>query len=390
MNVDYWLFDADNHYYEPRDCFTRHIEARFADKAVRPRIDDSGEEALYFGSDRLEMAPVKFDKTEPPGSLKDIMRNKELTSFKGARSKEHMLPAYQDRDARLALMDEQRVEATLMLPSLGVGWEHETLHDLPAHYANLRSFNRWLEEDWGFGTDGRIIGVPLISLFDLDEALAETDRLLDLGIKAIHLRPTHVAGRSPADPYFDPFWARIQEAGVIPAFHFSDSGYTDLSGLWGEERRPNARAMSAMQWGFFVGDRPIMDTLASLIYHNLFGRFPHLTVLSIENGSSWVPYFLKQLRKGAAMGRYGPWPGGELTEHPIEIFKRHVMLTPYHEDDVIGLVHLLGAKSVLLGSDFPHPEGTKTPIEFADLLEGLPEQDVRLVLRDNLRDLLAA
>ena len=31
-------------------------------------------------------------------------------------------------------------------------------------------------------------------------------------------------------------------------------------------------------------DRPIMDTLAILIYHNLFGRFPGVQVMSVENG----------------------------------------------------------------------------------------------------------
>ena len=28
--LGYRLFDADTHYYEPDDCFTRHIEARFS------------------------------------------------------------------------------------------------------------------------------------------------------------------------------------------------------------------------------------------------------------------------------------------------------------------------------------------------------------------------
>ena len=31
MVVDYQLIDADGHYYEPDDCFSRHIEARFKD-----------------------------------------------------------------------------------------------------------------------------------------------------------------------------------------------------------------------------------------------------------------------------------------------------------------------------------------------------------------------
>ena len=30
-----FIFDADNHHYEPRDCFTRYMEPKFRDKAVR-------------------------------------------------------------------------------------------------------------------------------------------------------------------------------------------------------------------------------------------------------------------------------------------------------------------------------------------------------------------
>ena len=33
--LPYAIYDADNHYYEPDDCFTRHIEARFKDRCPR-------------------------------------------------------------------------------------------------------------------------------------------------------------------------------------------------------------------------------------------------------------------------------------------------------------------------------------------------------------------
>ncbi|MCO8127788.1 amidohydrolase [Acidimicrobiia bacterium EGI L10123] len=386
--LNYRLFDADNHYYEPRDCFTRHIEASFRDAAIRPELLETGEEVLYFGDRRLIFPTVKFDKCEPPGALKDILRSTKYGSFEEARSSENMHPAFQDRGERLKLMDEQGVETTLLLPTVGVAWEQETLHNVPAHYANLRSFNRWVEEDWGFGDDGRILGVPLISLVDLDEAVAETDRLLERGARVIHIRPAPIGGRSIADRYFDPFWSRIAEAGIPIAFHLADSGYTDVSAMWGEEPRPNARSVSALQWGFFFGDRPIMETLASLIYQNLFGRYPELKVMSIENGSAWVPYFLKQLDKGAKMGRYGAWPNGKPADRPSNYFRQHVKLTPYHEDDCVGLVQILGPEMVLLGSDYPHPEGTKSPAEFAHSLAGLGEQEVRLIMRDNLRELL--
>ena len=34
-NPGYRLVDSDMHYYEPDDCFTRHLEARYAERALR-------------------------------------------------------------------------------------------------------------------------------------------------------------------------------------------------------------------------------------------------------------------------------------------------------------------------------------------------------------------
>ena len=48
-------------------------------------------------------------------------------------------------------------------------------------YANFRAFNRWLEEEWGYGTDGRIFSPPLLSLLDVDRAVEELDRVLAAG-----------------------------------------------------------------------------------------------------------------------------------------------------------------------------------------------------------------
>jgi len=69
--------------------------------------------------------------------------------------------------------------------------------------------NRWLEEEWGFGADGRVFGVPLLSLVDVPLAVAELERLLARGARMVHLLAGPVldaagAGRSPGDPYFDP------------------------------------------------------------------------------------------------------------------------------------------------------------------------------------------
>jgi hypothetical protein len=111
-------------------------------------------------------------------------------------------------------------------------------------------------------------------------------------------------------------------------------------------------------------------------------------VASIENGSIWVRYLLESIDKKRGMGRNGPWPGGRLTRRPSEIFRERVFLTPFPEDDVMGLVELVGASQVLCGSDFPHPEGLGEPRGFLDLVKDLPAPALRGVMRDNARGLL--
>ncbi len=83
------------------------------------------------------------------------------------------------------------------------------------------------------------------------------------------------------------------------------------------------------------------------------------------------------------MGRNGPWIGGPLTERPTEIARRHIAVTPYPEDDVAGIVRDVGHEMLALGSDYPHAEGLAEPRDFQNLIDGLPADQQRWILRDN-------
>jgi predicted TIM-barrel fold metal-dependent hydrolase len=383
------IFDADNHYYEALDCCTRHIEPGQRDRAVR-YVKRDDQHLIYVGERLYTYGAVYVDHCGTPGSLIKFLRSlKSGVAGLHSEGDQPMPPEFRDRDRRLALMDAQGVEAALLLPSLGVTLEHFMKDDVAQTDANLSAFNRWLDEDWGFAYRGRIFSVPLLSLLDLDWALEELDWLLARGARAVHLRPGPQGGRSPADPLFDRFWARLDEARVPVVFHSSESGYNELySTAWGEDPNPRPYEQSAWQWMNCFGDRPILETLTSLIYYNLFDRFPNVRVASIENGSIWVRYLLESIDKKRGMGRNGPWPGGRLTRRPSEIFRERVFLTPFPEDDVMGLVELVGASQVLCGSDFPHPEGLGEPRGFLDLVKDLPAPALRGVMRDNARGLL--
>jgi len=389
MRLDYPTIDADNHYYETRDAFSRHIEARFASRTLRVERDADGEDHIVLDGRPYVFSPPKFDKTNPPGSLLANLHDPNRGDYASTFSAEAMLPAYRDRDARLALMDAQGIGAAVLLPSLAVCIEHPIRHDPELTDAVLRAFNRWVEEDWGYAYQQRIFAVPLLSLLDVDLACVELERVLAGGARMVHLKAGPVDGRSPADPHFDAFWARIDEAGIPVVFHIGDAGYSELFGAaWGEDPNPSVRTQSAFQWAFLHGDAPLMHTLGALTYHNLFGRFPNVRIVSIENGSDWVSYLLRQLDKKKGMGRQGPWPGGYFRGRPSEVLKQHLYLTPYPEDDVTALIEVAGVDHVLFGSDHPHPEGLAEPNDFVNLLAGLDDGSVRRVMRDNVAGLL--
>ena len=75
-------------------------------------------------------------------------------------------------------------------------------------------------------------------------------------------------------------------------------------------------------------------------------------------------------------------------EDPVEVFKRNIYVHPFHEEDPMGLVELLGADRVLFGSDYPHPEGLADPLSFVDELKALPHGDVAKIMGGNLNRLM--
>ena len=269
--------------------------------------------------------------------------------------------------------------------ALALSAEHY-VDDTEALYANLASYNRWYDEAWGFNYEDRIYATALLSLRDLDHAVALTDDIIARGAKVVLLPTGPAYGRSPGDPYFDPVWARLNEAGVVVALHVMPFWYFDaISPAWGHDDDPQAWRMSAWQWMNIYGERPVVDTISALIFDNLFGRHPRLRVLISEHGASWVPHTLHHMDKSRGMGRNGPWIGGQLGERPSAVFKQHVRVAPYPEDDIPGIVgELDGDDGVLVfGSDFPHPEGVVTPADFEALLDPLGDDAKRRIMHEN-------
>ncbi len=391
MALDYKPIDVDNHYYEPLDAFTRHLDKKFKRRGVQMFSDGRHTQAVIGDRVNHFIPNPTFDPIIVPGCLDLLFRGEipegvdPASLMKVERLAEH--PEYQNRDARVAVMDQQNLETVFMLPTFACGVEEALKHDVEATMASVHAFNLWLDEDWGFDRpDHRIIAAPIISLADPDAAVAEVDFVLSRGAKLVLVRPAPVPGvvtpRSLGDPLHDPVWARLAEAGVPVGFHLSDSGYLQIRGMWGGKSTFEGFGARDPLDQVLLDDRAIHDTMASMIVHGVFTRHPKLKAVSIENGSYFVYRLIKRLKKAA-----NNHPR-HFTVDPVEQLRTNVWIAPYYEDDLADLATLIGVDKILFGSDWPHGEGLQTPIDYVAELTTFGDADVRKIMRDNAVDLL--
>ena len=387
--MDFRPIDADNHYYEPLDAFTRHLDREFRYRGVRPVQDGKRVQLLVGGTVNRFVPNPTFDPIIVPGCLDPLFRGQipEGVDPRTLMQVEPLRTEYRDRDARVATADEQGLDAVLLFPTLGVGVEESLRDDIPATMASLRAFNLWLEDDWGYAYEERLFAVPLLSFADPTAAASEVDRLIGQGARMVHVRPApvpaeHGTSRSLGDPAHDPVWARLAEAGLPVAFHLGDSGYERFGAAWGASARFEGFGKTDVLSRVLASDRAIHDTIASLVIHGVFQRHPTLKVASIENGSDWLHTLAKRLRKQA---NQTPWV---FPDDPLDTLRRHVWVTPYCEEDLPALADLIGVERILFGSDWPHGEGLAQPMDFVDELSGFDEHGMRRVLRENCLELL--
>ncbi|HEY9556927.1 MAG TPA: amidohydrolase family protein [Acidimicrobiales bacterium] len=390
MRLDFPVYDADNHLYEAEDALTRHLPESHS-KLFR-FVEINGRKKLVVRDRITEYIPnPTFEVVAKPGAHMDYFagnnpEGKTLRELTGEPMR--CIPAFRRPDARLELLDEQGIQASLMFPTLASLIEERLLDDPALTQVALRAFNEWLYDEWRYDYEGRIFATPVVNPCVLDEGIAELERLIDRGARAVLLRPAPVSGlrgtRSPFLPEFDPFWARIQESGLLVALHASDSGYQRYLNTW-EGTDGEWVAFRPQTFAAVADDgRAIQDTLASAICHGMLTRFPGVKLISVENGGSWVGHLVRNLEM-----TYKKMPN-LFDENPREVFARNVWVNPFWEDSVHGLIDIVGAERVCFGSDYPHPEGLDDPVAWHQEVSDLPSADVERIMSSNLRSLIAA
>jgi predicted TIM-barrel fold metal-dependent hydrolase len=382
------VFDFDNHYYESPDAFTRHQDPSLRGRGVRWAEIDGRRRLLVGGTVNSYVANPTFDPVSKPGALYDWYRgNPRRQEIKDAFGElESLRPEYQNRDQRLRIMDQQGLRGTVLFPTLGVGIEDALKHDPEACAKVFQAFNSWLDEDWGYAYQGRLFAAPYLPLLDPAAAVDELGRVLDAGAVVVNVRsaPVPVPGghRSPFDPLYDGFWGGAAEAGVVVATHAGIEGYDALVQMWEPGVAESSLFRSPLR-NIVTKGRAVSDFYAAAVCHKIFERFPGLRMASVENGATWVPGLLHGLDDAA--NRNPTF----FRDHPREVFGEHVWVTPFWEDRVGDLIGDLRVDRLLMGSDWPHAEGTRQPADFIDeALAGVPEEAVRRISWTNAVELL--
>jgi predicted TIM-barrel fold metal-dependent hydrolase len=386
-SLGYPVFDADNHYYEALDAFTRHLDPKLGPRTLQWAEIDGRKYHVVGGVVSRAVANPTFNPIAKAGALHEYFRGNPhgKSPIEFLREREPIRPEYLGSEARVKVMDEQGVEACWMFPTLGVLYEELLKHDPDAVAILFRSFNQWLDEDWGLNFRNRIFAAPYIALGNLEAGIRELEWALERDARVVVMRPapvwTQTGPLSPADPRFDPFWARVNEAGITVVVHAGDSGYTtngyarDGFGATfeGSGWAPNIKMLNI--------ERAAYDWLLTVTLAKLFERFPNVRIASVENGSEFLPDLFRKLRSTVKK------MPGYFREDPAETFRRHVWINPFWEDDPNEVAERMGPERVIFGSDWPHIEGMPQPLDYLEELEGFDEKSVRLIVRDNAREL---
>ena len=387
------IFDCDSHIYELNYDFMRDYlpKALQPDWLVARKFGPDGRFGLYVGDRMVENTECNPEGlVPPPGGLKEWLR-----AIKEGKSTTtgwvHPTPDMYDRDARIAKLDAFGVDTTLLFIGEFVatfGYYPQTKTGVEV----LNAYNRYLLDNWGFAYKNRLFTTALLSLWDLEASIAEAKWLIQNGARVVCMPMGPADNRSPAHPDFDPLWEILNEAKMTIAFHVSEANFMHpIIRAWGEKPLQSRRiGQTAWQWMFCYSELPVQMTLANIIYHNFFERFPQLRIASVENGANWLPAFLDRMDKMRGMAKNGYWPCGQLKERPSTIFKRYCATVAYPEDDVAGMVERLGGTAgILMGSDYPHAEGVAEPRPcYTEALMDLTDTQARQIMYENAKALM--
>src|SRR5581483_11644644 len=147
---DFLVFDSDNHLYETKDAFLRHLPERY--KGAVKYVEVEGRTKIVVRGVISEYIPnPTFDVVARPGAQEEYFRkgNPEGKSYRELVGEPmRCIPAFREPAPRLELMNELGVDRTLMFPTLASLLEERMRDDPDLIQVVLHSLNQWLYDEW--------------------------------------------------------------------------------------------------------------------------------------------------------------------------------------------------------------------------------------------------
>ena len=236
--------------------------------------------------------------------------------------------------------------------------------DLDLYYGGADALNRAMAAFCA--DDPRLLAVASVPWADPARTIETARKAIAEGCRAVMV-PTDLPRGvvSPTHPDHHPLWQLLETENVPVVSHiggggrpvrrgFHDNGHAVTDFLGGGE---NVRAKDFMA----IHQRPEVFW-AALVLDGTFEKFPGLRGASIEEGALWVVPWVRRLDRAMQFAKTEP-PLRELSKLPSEYVHDHLRFTPFAGEPVGWMIEQTGADLFMFSSDYPHPEGTKNPVE---------------------------
>jgi len=335
---------------------------------------------ILISADSHVMEPELLWKREVPAKYRD-----RAPAFGGGRPDDLLNPAAVDKTVRVSEMARGNISAEVIFPTWGL--KLLSLDDPEIEEVCVRVYNDWIIDYCAENPD-RLLGLAVISCYDIDRAVAELVRCRDAGLRGFTIWQCPPDVLSFATDHYDRLWAAAQEMRMPVNLHINTGhGYTK------HPEKMKGSHQTAMKL------HQALNAIHDLIYSGALERFPELKIVTAENEIGWIPWVLEQwdftLAKGRAGSRIGPSSDrfyraeSAMKMKASEYYHRQVHAT-FFNDSVGGRVlSWWGADNCMWSSDFPHGDSTwpHSPELVARDLGHLPSETRRKVVCDNVAKL---
>lgn len=334
------LISADSHIMEPPGLWAERLDRGFRDRAPRVVNEWKGKKGEFLICEGRLLRPVYggFPVDKPLHEIPPYPQSahpRERTGYADAR------PGGWEPAARIKDQEIDGVAAEVLYATSAMLFF--SIEDRALQRALFRVYNDWLA-DFCRHNPKRLIGLALISLEDIEEAVQELKHCVQQGLRGAMISVSPEAEKHYDHPVYDPFWAAAQDCEIPLSLHLATG-------------KQNIITASRNSYALYMGVlETIQQTLTTIIFSGVLERFPRLKVLSTEHDIGWIAYFLRRMDWAYERFRHSePTP---LQMRPSEYFRRQVYAT--FQDDPVGLATcgFVGTDNFLWASDYPHVDST--------------------------------